>query len=154
MSEWFDASGSRRVSCRSIPKSRGTIVAVFERFTERAIKSVMLAQKEAKLFDKQEVGTEQLLLGLIAEDRASEGFLRSGVTIERAREAARSLLTQNAIPDNKIPSQVPFSSSTKRVFEAALQSSKTMGHNYIAPEHIAIAILAVDVDGPASKLLE
>ncbi|KAH7289661.1 hypothetical protein KP509_30G013400 [Ceratopteris richardii] len=133
------------------------ISAVFERFTERAIKTVMLAQREAKALGKAEVGTSHLLLGLIAEDRASEGFLRSGVTIERARDAARAILTEQTsttVPDNKPATDVPFSAGSKRVFEVALESSKTMGHNYIAPEHIALALLAVDEDGPASKVLE
>lgn len=132
------------------------VSAVFERFTERAIKTVMLAQREAKALGKVEVGTEQLLLGLIAEDRAREGFLRSGVTIERAREAARALSGQDGeiLPDNKPATDVPFSAGSKRVFEVALESSKTMGHNYIAPEHIALALFAVDEDGPASKVLE
>ncbi|KAI5058545.1 hypothetical protein GOP47_0026715 [Adiantum capillus-veneris] len=136
---------------------RPVVSAVFERFTERAIKTVMLAQREAKALGKAEVGTEQLLLGLIAEDRASEGFLRSGVTIERAREAARILSGQNesgAVPDSKPATDVPFSVGSKRVFEVALESSKTMGHNYIAPEHIALALFAVDEDGPASRVLE
>ncbi|MCO5575798.1 hypothetical protein L7F22_029603 [Adiantum nelumboides] len=133
------------------------VSAVFERFTERAIKTVMLAQREAKALGKAEVGTEQLLLALIAEDRASEGFLRSGVTIERAREAARALSGLNAsdaVPDNKPATDVPFSVGSKRVFEVALESSKTMGHNYIAPEHIALALFAVDENGPASRVLE
>lgn len=134
---------------------RPVVTAVFERFTERAIKSVMLAQREAKAFGKAEVGTEQLLLGLIAEDRASEGFLRSGVTIERAREAARTLSDHKTIPrsPDKPATEVPFSVGSKRVFEAALEHSKKMGHNYIAPEHIAIALFSVD-DGCATRVLE
>lgn len=135
-------------------QSRGIVSAVFERFTERAIKSVMLAQREAKALGKREVGTEQLLLGLIAEDRGSEGYLGSGVTIERAREAVKNLLDESAGSNLLGPAtDVPFSHGSKRVFEAALEHSKKMGHNYIAPEHIAIALLAVD-DGGASKVLD
>ncbi|CAK9874897.1 unnamed protein product [Sphagnum jensenii] len=142
--------------------SRGVVTAVFERFTERAIKSVMLAQREAKALGRKEVGTEQLLLGLIAEERGSQGYLGSGLTIERAREAVKGLLqdeksagvvggTTGGILGPA--TEVPFSHGSKRVFEAALEHSKKMGHNYIAPEHVAIALLSVD-DGGASKVLD
>jgi hypothetical protein len=142
--------------------SRGVVTAVFERFTERAIKSVMLAQREAKALGRKEVGTEQLLLGLIAEERGSQGYLGSGLTIERAREAVKGLLQDEksaAVVGGTTggilgpATEVPFSHGSKRVFEAALEHSKKMGHNYIAPEHVAIALLSVD-DGGASKVLD
>lgn len=156
LSEGFDVAVISHLATgkSSRHQRRGVVTAVFERFTERAIKSVMLAQREAKALGKREVGTEQLLLGLIAEDRGSEGYLGSGVTIERAREAVKSLLDESAGSNLLGPAtDVPFSHGSKRVFEAALEHSKKMGHNYIAPEHIAIALLAVD-DGGASKVLD
>lgn len=156
LTEGFEVAVHSHLSMgRSIEQqSRGIVTAVFERFTERAIKSVMLAQREAKALGKREVGTEQLLLGLIAEDRGSEGYLSSGVTIDRAREAVKALLNESEGSNLLGPAtDVPFSHGSKRVFEAALEHSKKMGHNYIAPEHIAIALLAVD-DGGASKVLD
>ena len=155
LSEGFDVAViSQLATGSSGQQRRGVVTAVFERFTERAIKSVMLAQREAKALGKREVGTEQLLLGLIAEDRGSEGYLGSGVTIERAREAVKSLLDESSGSNLLGPAtDVPFSHGSKRVFEAALEHSKKMGHNYIAPEHIAIALLAVD-DGGASNVLD
>jgi ATP-dependent Clp protease ATP-binding subunit ClpC len=157
MCEGFDlAVNSHLASSETSSRhaSRGVVSAVFERFTERAIKSVMLAQREAKSLGKREVGTEQLLLGLIAEERGKEGYLGSGVTLERAREAVRSLLDESVGSGMLGPAtDVPFSHGSKRVFEAALEHSKKMGHNYIAPEHIAIALLAVD-DGGASRVLD
>ncbi|KAG6551592.1 hypothetical protein Mapa_006669 [Marchantia paleacea] len=178
LSEGFDAAVSSSLSARDSPAGeasgrsspapgtpfdetrgrarRGVVTAVFERFTERAIKSVMLAQREAKALGRGEVGTEQLLLGLIAEDRGSEGFLRTGVTIERARDAVRGLTNERSggsFSPDKPATEVPFSHGSKRVFEAALEHSKQMGHNYIAPEHIAIALLAVD-DGGASLVID
>ncbi|KAL3681430.1 hypothetical protein R1sor_024386 [Riccia sorocarpa] len=157
-SEGFDAAVNSSLALRDSPEgetstsspSRGVVTAVFERFTERAIRSVMLAQREAKAQGRGEVGTEQLLLGLIAEDRGKEGFLRTGVTIERAREAVRGLTierTGGTLSPDKPATEVPFSHGSKRVFEAALEHSKQMGHNYIAPEHITIALLAVDNGG-------
>lgn len=157
LSEGFDIAVNSHLSSTVTTTenpSRGVISAVFERFTERAIKSVMLAQREAKALGRREVGTEQLLLGLIAEERGNEGYLSSGVTIERAREAVKSLLDESVGSGLLGPAtEVPFSHGSKRVFEAALEHSKKMGHNYIAPEHIAIALLAVD-DGGASKVLD
>uniref|UniRef100_A0A0C9RIM1 TSA: Wollemia nobilis Ref_Wollemi_Transcript_15840_3487 transcribed RNA sequence n=1 Tax=Wollemia nobilis TaxID=56998 RepID=A0A0C9RIM1_9CONI len=133
--------------------------AVFERFTERAIKSVMFAQREAKALGQQEVGTQHLLLGLIAEERrGAGGFLGSGIGIDRAREAARALngmKTKGAKAgvSAKNATDIPFSVGSKRVFEAAMEHSRKMGHNYIAPEHIAIALFNVD-DGGATSLLQ
>ncbi|XP_024532162.1 chaperone protein ClpD, chloroplastic isoform X1 [Selaginella moellendorffii] len=159
-SEGFDQAVSSSLIARSPGEARagcrGVVSAVFERFTERAIKSIMLAQREAKLFGKKDVGTEQLLLGLIAEERNGEGFLGSGVTIDRAREAFKNLLqesNQTFVTSDKQASEIPFSTGSKRVFEAALEQSKKMGHNYITPEHIALALFTVD-DGGATKILD
>eukprot|EP01018_Ginkgo_biloba_P003570 Gb_36602 [translate_table: standard] len=133
------------------------VAAVFERFTERAIKSVMFAQREAKALGGDEVATQHLLLGLIAEDRGTGGFLASGLTIDRAREATRSLWNDDnegiSVTSDKLPTDVPFSIGSKRVFESALEHSRKMGHNYIAPEHIAIALFNVD-DGGATSVLQ
>ncbi|XP_076893620.1 chaperone protein ClpD, chloroplastic-like [Bidens hawaiensis] len=143
-------------------KRRGSLVivaGVFERFTERAIKAVMFSQREAKALGKDTVFTQHLLLGLIAEDRSSNGFLESGIGIESAREVVRSIWNDGD-GDNKgvdvlsgSATDVAFSSSTKRVFEAAVEYSRTMGYKFIAPEHIAIGLLTVD-DGGASRVLE
>lgn len=140
------------------------ISAVFERFTERAIKAVILSQREAKSLGKDMVFTQHLLLGLIGEDRDPNGFLGSGLKIENARDAVRSIWqSSNHAEDlgNKQQQQgsivsstdVPFSISTKRVFEAAVEYSRTMGYNFIAPEHIAIGLFTVD-DGSASRVLK
>ncbi|KAK8586560.1 hypothetical protein V6N13_010149 [Hibiscus sabdariffa] len=140
------------------------ISAVFERFTERAIKAVILSQREAKSLGKDMVFTQHLLLGLIGEDRDPNGFLGSGLRIENAREAVRSIW-QSSNPDSGEDSgdkqqgsivsstDVPFSISTKRVFEAAVEYSRTMGYNFIAPEHIAIGLFTVD-DGSATRVLK
>lgn len=133
------------------------MTAVFERFTERAIRSVMLAQKEAKALGRKEVATEQILLGLVGEERSSDGFLGTGVSMERARDAVRSLVEDGtlaaSVRTDKPVAEVPFSFGSKRVFEAALEESRKLGHNFIAPEHLVVAILSVELDG-AGKLLE
>ncbi|GBG92963.1 hypothetical protein CBR_g57961 [Chara braunii] len=132
------------------------IEAVFERFTERAIKSIMLAQREAKAQGRGEVGTTQLLLGLIAEERSNNGFLKTGVTIERAREVVREMAHEEGLSTQRLDkpaSEISFSHGSKRVFEGALEESRTMGHNYVAPEHIAVSLLKSE-DAATSQLLE
>ena len=144
-------------------KKKGvTISAAFEKFTERAIKAILFSQKEAQEHGKEVVLTQHLLLGLIAEEENSpDGFLSSGVTIEKAREAVRSIW------DLRIPSfapndnnntkvgdgddkndvtyhHVPFSIEVKRVFEAAAEYSKLLGYNFIGPEHLLVALFKVD----------
>ncbi|KAL1559024.1 chaperone protein ClpD, chloroplastic-like [Salvia divinorum] len=138
------------------------VSGIFERFTERSIKAVMFSQREAKATGKDMVYTQHLLLGLVAEDRASGGFLGSGITIDAARAAVQSLWEEdNQTGGNGETLQqsetsatdVPFSASTKRVFEAAVEYSRTMGYYYIAPEHIAVGLFTVD-DGNASRVLK
>ncbi|XP_028058372.1 LOW QUALITY PROTEIN: chaperone protein ClpD, chloroplastic-like [Camellia sinensis] len=133
------------------------------RFTERAIKAVMFSQREAKSLGNEMVFTQHVLLGLIAESRSSDGFLGSGITIDVAREAVRSIWNNEESNDqNSVKSEaslvtsatdVPFSTGAKRVFEAAVEYSRTMGYNFIAPEHIAIGLFTVD-DGNAGRVLK
>lgn len=111
------------------------------------------------------VYTQHLLLGLIAEDRDPQGFLGSGITIDKAREAVWSIWDE-ANSDSKQEEEVsssstsyskstdmPFSISTKRVFEAAVEYSRTLECQYIAPEHIAVGLFTVD-DGSAGRVLK
>lgn len=154
---------SQRRSNSILPRRsrrRQPISAAFERFTERAIKSVIFSQREAMALEKDMVLTQHLLLGLIAEDRSPEGYLGSGITITRAREAVRSIWKDSDDPSTpaaaaapRSATDIPFSVSTKRVFEAAVEYSKTMGYNFIAPEHISIGLFTVD-DGSATRVLE
>ncbi|KAA8542032.1 hypothetical protein F0562_023184 [Nyssa sinensis] len=149
-------SSSRKRSMRIVSE-------VFERFTERAIKAVMFSQREAKALGKDMVFTQHLLLGLIAEDRDPNGFLNSGITIDMARDAVHSIwpddnndqdsVTSEASSSATSATDVQFSISTKRVFEAAVEYSRTMGYNFIAPEHIAIGLFTVD-DGSAGRVLK
>lgn len=112
---------------------------------------------------KDMVFTQHLLLGLIFEDRSPDGFLGSGVTIEKAREAVQSIwkggdddepsTAGSSVSSPRSATDIPFSVSTKRVFEAAVEYSRSMGYNFIAPEHISIGLFTVD-DGSASRVLE
>ncbi|GFZ07904.1 clp ATPase [Actinidia rufa] len=145
----------------SSSRKRIFISAVFERFTERSIKAVMVSQREAKALGNEMVLNQHLLLGLISESGGSDGFLGSGITIDVARDAVRSIWRHNGGSGDgdlggyeaSFATDVPFSVSTKRVFEAAVEYSRTMGYNFIAPEHIAIGLFAVD-DGSAGRVLK
>ncbi|CAI7784151.1 unnamed protein product [Closterium sp. NIES-54] len=163
-SDAFTANITRQLAPASSSSAhRATVSAVFDRFTERAIKSVMLGQREAKALGRKEVATEHLLLGLIMEDRASsgtasaKGYLNTGVTIDGAREAVREMIRDGTLSpsegSDKPASEVPFSAGSKRVFEAALEESRKLRHNFIAPEHLVMAVLSVEFDA-AGKLLE
>ncbi|KAJ7945194.1 Chaperone protein ClpD, chloroplastic [Quillaja saponaria] len=163
----FSTSCSRKIRMRRrghVPVP--AISAAFERFTERAIKAITYSQREAKALGKDMVFTQHLLLGLIAEeDHSPDGFLASGITIDNARDAVRSIWHKsnssstatdddyNNSANSVSATDVPFSISTQRVFEAAIEYSRTKGYNFIGPEHVAIALFNVD-DGSASRVLK
>lgn len=147
-------------------RKRRQVSAVFERFTERAIKAVVFSQREAKSLGSDMVFTQHLLLGLIAEDCSggkNGGYLGSGITVDQARLAVRAIWNDrisgaggnsdsDASSDGRA-AQVPFSISTKRVLEAAVEYSRSRGYNFIAPEHIALGLFSVD-DGSAARVLQ
>ncbi|GJN03052.1 hypothetical protein PR202_ga20455 [Eleusine coracana subsp. coracana] len=124
----------------------GVVRAVFERFTERAVKAVVFAQREARGMGDEAVAPHHLLLGLVAEDRSPAGFLRSGVRVERAREACRAAVGKPgpAQAATGLATDVPFAWGSKRVFEAAVEFSRNMGCNFISPEHIALGLFNLD----------
>uniref|UniRef100_A0ACD5URA1 Uncharacterized protein n=1 Tax=Avena sativa TaxID=4498 RepID=A0ACD5URA1_AVESA len=125
--------------------------AVFERFTERAVKAVVHSQREARGMGDEAVAPHHLLLGLVAEDRSAAGFLGPGVRIERAREACRAALGKPgpAQAATGLATDVPFSAASKRVFVAAVEFSRNMGCNFISPDHIALGL--VDLDDPTTN---
>ncbi|KAF0894201.1 hypothetical protein E2562_035713 [Oryza meyeriana var. granulata] len=129
-------------------RGRGALVvrAVFERFTERAVKAVVFSQREARGMGDETVAPHHLLLGLVAEDRSPLGFLASGVRVERAREACRAAVGKEGLAQAPVglATDVPFSGASKRVFEAAVEFSRNMGCNFISPEHIALGLFNLD----------
>ena len=137
--------------------------AVFERFTERAVKAVVLSQREARGLGEPAVAPRHLFLGLVAEDRSSGGFLSSGINIERAREACRGIAAarddadsaaapSSSRPGSGLDTDVPFSATAKQVFDVAVVLSKNMGASFISPEHLAIALFTLD-DPTTNNLL-
>merc|ERR1719443_1427523 len=159
------AGTSRRPAPRRAANAtRAAPKMVFERFTERAIKAVMEGQSEAKTMGRPEVLPEHLLLGVIAEDArfnqgqgpAAGGFYGAAqIMLESSREAA--LVVLGGVTSKKSPKpqasgggEVPFSLTSKRVFEAALGEAERLGHNFISPEHLVLALAA----GPAQGTLD
>jgi ATP-dependent Clp protease ATP-binding subunit ClpC len=140
----------------------GVVRAVFERFTERAVKAVVLSQREARGLGEPAVAPRHLLLGLVAEDRSSGGFLSSGINIERAREECRGIAASARDADSAtaasrpgssgLDTDVPFAAPTKQVFDVAVVLSKNMGSSFVSPEHLAIALFSLD-DPTTNNLL-
>ena len=157
----------RQVSSRPSTSTgnRLVVTSVFERFTERAINSVMHAQREAKSLGRKTVAAELLLLGLMVEDKGGSGestkggsgFMGTGISLEVAREMTKAMMADGSLPgpekSERDASEIPFSVGSKRVFEAALEESKKLRHNFISPEHLLVALVAHDYDG-VLKLLE
>lgn len=131
---------------------------MFERFTERAIRAVIFSQREARALGSDVVFTQHLLLGLIAE--ADGRFLGTGITVDQARIVVRDIWNRRIPAEDEVQDsdsgaavQLPFSISTKRVLEAAVEYSRTRGHNFISPEHIALGLFSAD-DGSASRVIQ
>lgn len=125
---------------------------MFELFTEKAIKAVMLAQNEARRTGHNLVGTEQVLLGLIGEGTSVAAKVLSdlGVTLQNARVEVEKIIGRGS---GFVPAEIPFTPRVKRVFEQAMMEARQLGNNYIGPEHLLLA-MARDGEGVAGKVLE
>jgi dihydroneopterin aldolase len=124
---------------------------MFERFTERARKVVVLAQEEARRFGHGYTGTEHLLLGLLREDEgvAALALERSNVTLRGAREQLESIVGYG---DESPGPQAPFTPRSKKVLELALREALQLDHNYIGTEHILLGLMREN-EGVASQML-
>jgi ATP-dependent Clp protease ATP-binding subunit ClpC len=125
---------------------------MFEKFTEGAIKVIMLSQEEARRMGHNFVGTEQLFLGLVGQ-RIGIGAkaLRSlGVTIKKARKEVENYIGRGT---GFVASEIPFTPRAKRVLEMAVQEGKDIGQNYVGTEHILLALLSEE-DGVAIRTIE
>jgi ATP-dependent Clp protease ATP-binding subunit ClpA len=125
--------------------------SMFERFTERARKVVVLAQEEARSFGHAYIGTEHLLLGLLREDRgiAAHALGRLDVTPSGAREQLEAIVGHGEERDF---AQAPFTPRSKKVLELALRESMQLGHNYMGTEHILLGLVR-ERQGVANQML-
>ena len=114
---------------------------MFERFTERARKVIVLAQDEAERLRHSYIGTEHLLLGLIREKEgvAAQALHACGVTIDGAREQVEAIVGYG---EREAGSQAPFMQEAKDVLELSLSEALRLRHNYIGTEHILLGLLA------------
>ena len=124
---------------------------MFERFTHRARKVVVLAQEEARRFNHNYIGTEHLLLGLIrADEGVASRVLRSlDVTVESAREQVESIVGYG---EEGMGAQAPFTPRSKKVLELALRESMRLDHNYIGTEHLLLGLVR-EGQGVANRAL-
>jgi ATP-dependent Clp protease ATP-binding subunit ClpA len=114
--------------------------AVFERFTDRARRVVVLAQEEARLLNHNFIGTEHILLGLLHE---GEGIAAQVlVSADISLDAARSKVEAIGRPGSSAPSgHIPFTPRAKKVLEYALREALQLGDNFIGTEHLLLALL-------------
>ena len=124
---------------------------MFERFTERARKVVVLAQDEARHFNHNYIGTEHLLLGLLREDEgvAAQALYSLNVALDEVREQVESIVGYG---EEGTGAQAPFTPRSKKVLELALREALQLGHNYIGTEHLLLGLYR-DPDGLASQIL-
>ena len=125
---------------------------MFERFTEKAIRVIMLAQEESRRLGHNFVGTEQLLLGLIAEGTgiAAKTLKSMGVNIKDAREEVEKIIGQGP---GFVAAEIPYTPRVKKVLELSRDEAGQLGHNYIGAEHLLLAIIS-EKECVAAKVLE
>jgi ATP-dependent Clp protease ATP-binding subunit ClpC len=124
---------------------------MFERFTDRARRVVVLAQEEARELNHGYIGTEHLLLGLIHEGGGASGPALGalGITLDDARAQVVSIVPRGQEPPS---GHIPFTPRAKKILELSLREALELGHNYIGPEHILLGIVR-EGQGVANEVL-
>lgn len=113
---------------------------MFERFTDRARRCIVLSQENARKLNHNYIGTEHLLLGLVHEGEgiAAKALVSLGVVLEGVRQEVEEVIGQG----QQAPSgHIPFTPRAKKVLELALREALQLGHNYIGTEHILLALI-------------
>jgi ATP-dependent Clp protease ATP-binding subunit ClpA len=124
---------------------------MFERFTDRARRVVVLSQEEARLLNHDYIGTEHLLLGLVAEREgvAARALTAVGISLEAVRRQVEEIIGQGT----SVPSgHIPFTPRAKKVLELSLREALQLGHNYIGTEHILLGLIR-EGEGVAAQVL-
>jgi ATP-dependent Clp protease ATP-binding subunit ClpC len=113
---------------------------MFERFTERARQVIVRAQDEARGLKHNYIGTEHLLLGLLRDDEtpAAAALATFDITVEEVRAQVARIVGQG---DEVTGGQIPFTPRSKKILELSLREAISLGHNYIATEHILLGLL-------------
>jgi ATP-dependent Clp protease ATP-binding subunit ClpC len=126
--------------------------AVFERFTDRARRVVVLAQGEARTLNHDFIGTEHILLGLVGEGQgvAAKALESLGIRLETVRQHV-----EDAAPPglySRPSGHIPFTPRAKKVLELSLSEAKLLGHRYVGTEHILLGLLR-EGEGVAAQVL-
>ncbi len=124
---------------------------MFERFTDRARRVVVLAQEEARMLNHNYIGTEHILLGLIHEGEgvAAKALESLGISLDAVREQVQEIIGQG----QQAPSgHIPFTPRAKKVLELSLREALQLGHNYIGTEHILLGLIR-EGEGVAAQVL-
>jgi ATP-dependent Clp protease ATP-binding subunit ClpA len=127
---------------------------MFERFTDRARRVVVLAQEEARLLNHNYVGSEHLLLGLIHEGQgvAAKALELLGIRLEAVRAQVEEIVEIVGQGQQAPTGPIPFTPRAKKVLELSLREAKQLGHNYIGTEHILLGLLR-EGEGVAAQVL-
>ena len=124
---------------------------MYERFTDRARRVVVLAQEEARMLNHNYIGTEHILLGLIGEGEgvAAQALESLGISLEAVRQQVEEIIGQG----QHAPSgHIPLTSPAKEVLELSLREALQLGHNYIGTEHILLGLIG-EGEGVAAQVL-
>uniref|UniRef100_A0A6N2LAN0 Clp R domain-containing protein n=1 Tax=Salix viminalis TaxID=40686 RepID=A0A6N2LAN0_SALVM len=148
----FHSKVAITISSRQQKAKRFAPRAMFERFTEKAIKVIMLAQEEARRLGHNFVGTEQILLGLIGEGTgiAAKVLKSMGINLKDARVEVEKIIGRGS---GFVAVEIPFTPRAKRVLELSLEEARQLGHNYIGSEHLLLGLLR-EGEGVAARVLE
>src|SRR5436309_314095 len=124
---------------------------MFERFTDRARRVVVLAQEEARLLNHNYIGTEHILLGLINEGEgvAAKALESLGISLEAVRSQVEEIIGQGGSSPS---GHIPFTPRAKKVLELSLREALQLGHNYIGTEHILLGLIR-EGEGVAAQVL-
>ncbi|MFA5168328.1 MAG: ATP-dependent Clp protease ATP-binding subunit [Candidatus Omnitrophota bacterium] len=125
---------------------------MFDRFTERARKVIILAKEEAKRFNHDYIGTEHILLGLIKEGEsvAAAVLQNLGLSLDTIRLEVEKLVQFG--PSTVVSGDIPFTPKAKKVIELAMDEARRLGHNYIGTEHLLLGLIK-EGEGVASHVL-
>ena len=147
---WGSHSPSRYTLFQYPPIPIG-VVPLFERFTDRARRVVVLAQEEARLLNHSYIGTEHILLGLIHEGEgvAAKALESLNISLEAVRAQVEEIIGQGGSSPS---GHIPFTPRAKKVLELSLREALQLGHNYIGTEHILLGLLR-EGEGVATQVL-
>ncbi len=125
---------------------------MFNRFTERARKVILLAKEEAKRFNHDYIGTEHILLGLVREGEgvAAAVLASFGLSPDKIRLEVEKLVQPG--PTTVVSGDLPFTPKAKKVIELAMEEARALGHNYIGTEHLLLGLIR-EGEGVASQVL-